>query len=108
MPRQGDVLLIPATLPPGQDCNRVLSKGGRHILALGEKSGHHHSVAATPDVARYRPDDAGGVRQGYLVVEREPVLLEHQEHPPLTVRPGTYEVRQQRTYTPAAPQPHSD
>lgn len=91
MIRQGDVLLIRR-----DDIERAIgqptpAENGRLILAHGEATGHHHSVADT---------DAELIRIGermLLAVARQ-TALEHQEHAPLTLEPGVYEVRRQREY----------
>ena len=42
-----------------------------------------------------------GASQRYLQVEgEEPVVLVHEEHDPLRLSPGVYEVRRQREYVP--------
>ncbi len=93
MLRQGDVLLVPCKeMPVG--LSLVEAENGRLILARGEATGHHHSLALSNRVALFR-DDASG---GRLYVRADaPVSLEHQEHTALTIDPGDYEVRIQRT-----------
>jgi hypothetical protein len=86
--RQGDVLVVPILRLPTDA--RAMNTHGRHILAEGEKTGHHHSIAAGPHVAFL----ASGARR-FLDV-RARVALEHQEHDPLPIDPGSYEVRLQR------------
>jgi hypothetical protein len=95
MIRQGDVLLLPIReIPAGaQD---VAAENGRLILARGEATGHHHSFALSDRVALFREDGSGGGL--FLSVTGAPVALEHQEHTALTVQPGAYKVRIQRTY----------
>jgi hypothetical protein len=87
--RQGDVFVeqvdyIPADAKPID---------GPIILAHGEATGHAHTVSNR--VAKYF--SCGDDR--YLLVE-EPAIVEHQEHAPITLMPGTYRVRQQREYSP--------
>ncbi len=91
--RQGDVLVIPVdAIPAG--VSKVEAEGARLILARGEATGHHHSLALSNRVTLFR-DDASG---GRLYVQADaPVLLEHQEHTALTIAPGNYAVRIQRT-----------
>lgn len=101
MPRiyaQGDVTFLPiATLPPG--LVPVPAEGGRHIFAYGEATGHHHSTPARPGVALLDAPTEGGHR--YLTIDEliGDVLVEHQEHAPITLPPGRYEVRRQREAT---------
>ena len=85
--RQGDLLLVPvAGLPEGAD--RVGS--GRLVLAEGEATGHAHVVDdERASLHTYPWNDTW-----FLSVEDgEPVLLVHEEHDPLRVLPGAYEVR---------------
>lgn len=90
--RQGDVYLKPGEMPEGK-CKKIKAKRGRLILAEGEATGHHHSVSA--DVAELF--DFGGKM---ALVVREPATLDHQEHAPIEVQPGTYWVIRQREYSP--------
>lgn len=101
--RQGDVPLVrvPAgKLPAG--LRPAPPEGGRLILARGEATGHHHSVAAREGVTLFRPDDAGAGGCRYLLVEGEPAVLEHQEHDPITLPPGLYRLGRQVERTPQA------
>lgn len=91
--RQGDVGLRMTTRKPSGKIVPVES--GRVILARGEATGHHHSCVAERAEMTLEDD---GVR--LLAVGPEGVVLEHQEHGPITLEPGVYEVIQQREYTP--------
>lgn len=97
--RQGDILLVPAahpgfTTPRGALTTTPLEQG-RIVLAHGEVTGHSHSLAAgTAVLAR---DTAGTT---YLTVDQL-TAVEHQEHGPLTLVPGMYEVRRQIEYNEA-------
>jgi hypothetical protein len=92
--RQGDLLLVPiAELPERAREGRR----GRLVLAEGEATGHAHVV----------DDDRASLHRHpwssdlYLsVVGDEPVFLVHEEHDPLALTPGVYEVRRQREYVP--------
>ena len=88
--RQGDVFIVRisgkakgAVVPP---------EHGRLILARGEATGHHHSVPAQAGTLTL---DEGNVM--YLTIE-ELTAVEHQEHSPITLEPGTYQVTRQREY----------
>lgn len=111
--RQGDVLLVPleGDVPAGVV---IEPKAGRLVLAEGEATGHAHVVRARNArlVRHGRPTGRRGwmgrPEHEYrllLVVEGEPVVLEHEEHDPIPVGPGMYEVRRQREYTPAVSAP---
>lgn len=96
--RQGDVLLEPVTQVPNymvEDVNIVERKKGRLILALGEATGHAHAIK-TKGVTMYR----GGSLTFLEVLEK--ATLEHEEHGPITIEPGTYQVVMQRQQDPAA------
>ena len=91
MVRQGDVLLVPvARMPEG---HAALAEEGRLIIARGEKTGHHHSVASR---------DAALVEaaEGVFLRIMAATPLEHPEHAPIWLQPGAYRVVTQREYTP--------
>jgi hypothetical protein len=92
--RQGDLLLVPVGGLP--DNARRLGSG-RLVLAEGEATGHAHVV----EDERASLFDWHWGADTYLVVEGvDPVVLWHEEHDPLPLRPGVYEVRRQREYVP--------
>lgn len=82
-------------------------------LALGEKTGHHHSLSTDGSVA---VDDAcemfeGQTKDGvkvFLRVKSEGVLLTHQEHKTQPIAPGEYEVTIQQENTDWGAQPVQD
>lgn len=90
--RHGDVLILPTHLPKGAAPE---PRSGDIILAHGEVTGHAHRIKDTTA----RIFVVGNAR--YLVTER-PSDLTHEEHNTITLPQGAYEVRIQRTYTPAA------
>lgn len=104
---QGDMMLIRiAALPEG--LKEVPAENGQHVLAHSE-TGHNHVVMDRPAVKHFAAMDdlrqmaADGV--SYLVVDGdEPVELQHlrsfDTHESVEIKPGTYEVRRQREYTP--------
>lgn len=73
-------------------------------LALGEATGHHHSLACEPglvldDIAEmYEVESENGVKT-FLRINAEGVSLTHQEHKPHIVSPGDYEVTIQQEKT---------
>ena len=92
--RQGDVLLIPVKSPTG--LTEETPDGDRVVLAHGEATGHVHAVSA----ARARAW-RGADEMRYLEVRRGTQLI-HDEHFPVMLDEGWYEIRRQREYVPAA------
>ncbi len=103
---QGDVYLrriteLPANVAP------VAPVNGRVVVALGETSGHHHSLAG-PHVAMFRDDGGGSGGMFYLRVDA-PTALEHltggntptHEHDAILVAPGLYALPPQQQWTDA-------
>ena len=98
--RQGDVLLVPVDGVP-EDGSTTESLGSRHVLAEGEATGHAHVVAGRSRLMEWRRPRRWAAPQTrrYLVVE-QPAVLSHEEHLPIDLDPGIYEVRRQREYRP--------
>ena len=69
---------------------------GRYIFAHGEVTGHHHSTLPRPGVTYA---EAQGIRYLSIAELVGEVSVEHQEHRPVTLPPGLYEVRRQREAT---------
>ena len=88
--RHGDVgLRRIKALPKGV---REVERKGDIILAEGEVTGHAHRIAdKTVSVWMV-------AEQRYIVLDK-PAVLDHEEHGPVTVEPGIYEVLRQREYT---------
>ncbi len=95
--RQGDVLLVklmhfaPDKLPGTRNVPRV---NGRVILALGELTGHAHAIDSS--LADLFEDRDG---QLYLRVQDGCDVL-HEEHDPIHLAKGLYQVVRQRQYAP--------
>jgi hypothetical protein len=101
--RQGDMLLIPVDAVPGQGTIEHDETADRHVLAEGEATGHAHAaVGQALRLARwsYSRRWAPPERRRYLFVV-EAATLSHEEHLPIVIAPGIYEVRRQREYRPA-------
>ncbi len=87
--RQGDVFLERVDgLPEGAKPVKGL------VLAEGEATGHAHRVTG----GRARLFDSAGKR--FLRVSGTATLA-HEEHAPLALARGVYEVRRQREYSPS-------
>lgn len=101
--RQGDVLVtkidtIPAgaaATSPGHDPVNPFVLGGTVTLALGEVTGHHHSIVS-PHVKLFRKL-ADTVGSGYLAITAQ-AWLTHQEHDKILLNPGFYRVTRQRQW----------
>lgn len=99
--RQGDVLVRPARKRARK--GQVVEDRGRVILAYGEVTGHAHEVVAAVNdpsigvVASQLFEEPDGRR--FLFVDR-PCMLMHQEHGPIALAPGCFEVIRQREYSP--------
>lgn len=86
--RQGDVLIIPSD---------TLVKGTKlpHLtLANGEVTGHRHRIS-NGDAELFERD---GVM--YLRVLSPTALLTHEEHAPVNIPQGNWQIRIQREYEP--------
>jgi hypothetical protein len=101
--RQGDVL-IRRTRKKVSPIAKAITDRGRTILAYGEVTGHAHEVIvptlADPDPvpAQQLFENPDGSR--ILVLKRDGELR-HDEHAPIALTAGTYEVIRQVEYTPA-------
>lgn len=91
---QGDVYIKACELPEG--CKVEKSKNGKTILALGEATGHHHRFEQD-NVKLLHANDNSGRR--FIVVSDESAKLLHEEHAPIEVAPGTYEIFIARQWT---------
>jgi hypothetical protein len=101
MYRQGDVLIIPTNqeLP---DKSELVPNGlpGRVVLAYGEATGHHHSLAVLEREVELYSSPATTDRFLKIMAASGAELV-HQEHSTIALPPGTYIVRQQREWTDA-------
>lgn len=87
--QQGDVLIEAVEAIPPNALPRG-SRNGRHILAQGEATGHAHAVA--DDIQLFGSGDALYCRAA------APFTVRHEEHKPITVPAGVYQVRRVRMY----------
>jgi hypothetical protein len=95
--RQGDVFLRAVEMIPPR-ARPVRAEGDRVVVARGELSGHAHAFAAA-EAMMYRQVRTGRV---FLLIGEEDARLRHEQHEPIAVPPGHYEVLRQREYTPGA------
>jgi len=90
--RQGDVLVRCIDELPKK---KVMTRANG-VLAYGEVTGHSHQVE---DLTRAEVLDIDN--RLYLHVGEEGVRIVHDEHAPLSLPTGNYEVTIQREYAPA-------
>lgn len=97
--RQGDVgITFVSALPKGAT---PVENKGRIVLAYGEVTGHAHALAVE-DAQEFSLADAGGIVRRFLQVFDNGATVRHEEHAPIPLPPGFYEITQQREYTPEA------
>ena len=98
--RQGDVMFIPiASLPQGS--RRKRDNG---TVAYGEVTGHSHTLVEEDRTRAEVLEIGEGL---YVQVSKDGIriagaVFEHEEHLPVTLPPGDYEIRIQREYSPEA------
>ena len=96
--RQGDVLLCAVERIPS-DVKPVPRAGDRVVVAEGELSGHAHVFAA--DRVSVLREKAS--LRSFLLIGEGGAPLRHEEHDPILVPEGQYELRLQREYAPRGP-----
>jgi hypothetical protein len=93
--RQGDVLLCAIDQVPA-GARPVPNDGDRVVVAFGELTGHAHAFAAAE--AQMLWEKAS--QRSFLVIGEGGARLCHEEHDPILVPEGNYELRRQREYSP--------
>jgi len=89
--RQGDVFIVPIKqLPRGL-------RSRRPVLAEGEVTGHAHRLADPASAQVYGDGDSDRL---FLDVVADSATVIHEEHGPITVPKGAYQIRIQREYHP--------
>jgi len=97
--RQGDVFLEKIDdLPTGLE--EVKPDVGRVILAYGEATGHAHTIPSTHARHFRAKGSTAETLTSYLSVTKA-TKLSHEEHGPIPLKIGNYEITTQREYTPA-------
>lgn len=96
--RQGDVLIRQVDRLPKSA--KDVTPDGRIVLAHGEVTGHAHAIAPG-EASEFSFAAAAGIVRRFLSVVKEAVVR-HEEHAPIPLPPGVYEIVQQREYTPEA------
>ena len=85
--RQGDVIIIPTETATGNKLSHL-------TLAEGEVTGHRHRISEG-EAELYERDGTL-----YLKVLSPTALLTHEEHNPITIPQGNWQIRLQREYEP--------
>jgi len=85
--RQGDVLIVRSSIPADAAPAQPTARG--YVLAEGEATGHAHTIEATPNVQALCLADALFLRVS------APVKVWHQEHAPILLPEGDYQVVRQ-------------
>ena len=91
MYRQGDILLIQVYQPDLGHAQEIPRENGKVVLAHGEATGHTHAIDSHHAIL-YQ------VRDRIIVSLTENAILSHEEHEPIHLPVGSYEVIQQREY----------
>lgn len=95
MKRQGDILVEKVSVDISS-MKEVERDAGRVVLAYGEATGHAHAFK-DDHVKMFSANDNSGRR--FIVISKNPAILYHEEHAPLTFDPGIYEVIRQREWS---------
>jgi hypothetical protein len=93
--RHGDVVLVGIdAIPVSAKDTMKIKEAASQPLAYGEVTGHSHRVVGVADVY---VDGEGA--PAFLEVKEESKIV-HEEHGPIELDRGFYEIRQQREYRP--------
>jgi hypothetical protein len=93
--RQGDILFIKTNKEPKK--NMKMADHGR--IAEGEVTGHHHSIQKL-DLSNVDCFVDGSGEIVTVAVKQDTATVTHQEHGPITLTKGNWEIRRQREYQP--------
>lgn len=96
--RQGDQLFREVTGLDLSEATRQVVTG--YVVALGEVTGHAHVIEQEVTVLTWQG--------GRYVSSAEPVTVTHEEHAPVTIPAGTFQIVQQQQYTPEEVRPIID
>jgi hypothetical protein len=89
--QQGDVLISKVNSIP-KAAKTLYPKSRGYVLAEGETTGHAHVITDTASVEMYETDE-----QVYMKVLKE-ITVTHEEHNPVVVEPGIYQVGKVQEY----------
>lgn len=92
MVRQGDLLIVPLTRREFNWVKMEKTEVAGGVLALGEVTGHSHRVEGDLVTVWDTP------RYGRLIDAKEDFQIVHEEHAPIALRAGAYQVIRQREF----------
>lgn len=94
--RQGDVLIRQRKAERPESATPIARDGAAVILAYGEVTGHSHQILER-DVTFWLPEGLSGVR---ILDVPTGATVRHDEHDPIELPAGTYDVFIQTEYSP--------
>lgn len=101
MVRQGDVKILRIESMPEGAMKNATDEKGVAVLAYGEVTGHKHQISRGEVKFFSREEDKNNMfAPKFLEVVSETAILTHEEHFPLTLEKGIYEISIQREYFP--------
>ena len=86
--RQGDVMLTKVAKVPKNSVKKE-PENGKHILAYGEVTGHHHRFQESEGVECFVSNDNNRERRFYVVETK--AFLRHEEHTEIELGKGIWE-----------------
>ena len=98
--RQGDVIIVKVDPKQVNLGKEIVRDNGRVILAYGEVTGHSHAIADDGVVFFESIDPKDAVLGTRFLQIANAAILKHNEHDPIELDAGTYEIRIQREYIP--------
>jgi hypothetical protein len=97
--RQGDVFIEAASKVDESNLKKIAPDNKRVILAYGEVTGHAHAIDFNDAVLFEVP---GSVPPRRMLKVTKDTVLKHEEHGPIQLPIGWFEIKLQREYTPEA------
>lgn len=94
--RQGDVLIRERIDDMPEAMTEIPRDGGSVILAYGEVTGHSHKIMER-DVTFWLPEGSSDVR---IIDAPNGATVQHDEHDPIVLPAGRYDVFIQTEYSP--------
>jgi len=91
--QQGDVLVFKIDKIPSE-ATKVIPKNGKFILAEGEVTGHAHVIDVIDGIDMFQSSN-----DLFLTLDVE-TTVRHEEHKPVTLKPGNYKVKKVREVDP--------